>query len=144
MLQESQGNWQAAQPNYQKVLDIQSTNALAANNLAYSMLEHGGNVDVALSLAQTARRGLPDLASTADTLAWAYIQKGTYQQAADMLEDALKKSPQDQAIEYHLGIAYQKMHDVGRAKLHLQHALQMNPKSSLADPIRQALVGLNT
>jgi len=139
MLQESQGNWQAAQPNYQKVLDIQSDNPLAANNLAYSMLDHGGNVDVALSLAQTARRGLPDSASTEDTLAWAYIQKENYQQAADMLEDALKKTPQDQAIEYHLGVAYQKLNDSGRAKLHLQHALQLNPTSSLADTIRKAL-----
>ena len=90
MLQESQGNWQSGQANYQKVLDLQSDNALAANNLAYSMMEHGGNVDVALSLAETARRGLPDSPSTADTLAWAYLQKGNYQQAADMLEDALR------------------------------------------------------
>jgi hypothetical protein len=77
LLPESQGNWQCAQANYQKVLDLQSDNALTANNLPYSMIEHGGNIVVALSLAETARRGLPDSPSTADTLAWAYIQKET-------------------------------------------------------------------
>ena len=56
-----------------------------------------------------------------------------------MLEDALKKARQDQAVEYHLGVAYEKLNDSGRAKLHLQHALQLNPKSGLADTIRKAL-----
>ena len=43
--------------------------------------------------------------------------------------EALKKAAQDQAIEYHLGVAYEKSNDSGRAKLHLQHALELNPKS---------------
>jgi hypothetical protein len=49
---------------------------LAENNLAYPMLEHGGNTDVARSLAQTARQKLPDSPDVADTLAWAYYKKG--------------------------------------------------------------------
>jgi hypothetical protein len=35
---------------------IRRDDAVAANNLAYLMLEHDGNVNVALTLAQTARR----------------------------------------------------------------------------------------
>jgi tetratricopeptide (TPR) repeat protein len=46
-----------------------------------------------------------------------------------MLEDASKKAPQDQAIEYHLGVAYEKLNESGRAKLLLQHALELNPES---------------
>jgi Tfp pilus assembly protein PilF len=56
-----------------------------------------------------------------------------------MLEDALKKAPQDQAIEYHLGVAYEKLNEPGRAKPHLQHALELNPESGLADTIRKVL-----
>ena len=51
---------------------------MAANNLAYLMLENGENVDVALTMAQTARRAMPDSPNSADTLAWAYYYKGTY------------------------------------------------------------------
>jgi len=74
---ESQGNWQQAQTLYQKVLGMQPENALAANNLAYIMIEHGENVNVALTLAQAARRGLPNLPNSADTLGWAYYHNGT-------------------------------------------------------------------
>src|SRR5262249_7518988 len=70
---EAQGNWQEAQSLYQHALGIQPEEALAANNLAYLLLEHGGNVTVALTLAQTARRGFPTIPASADTLGWAYF-----------------------------------------------------------------------
>jgi cellulose synthase operon protein C len=68
---------------YQKALEIQPDNPLASNNLAYLILQQTaqrrGNVDVALAMAQTARRGMPDSSSVADTLGWAYYQKGRVQ-----------------------------------------------------------------
>ncbi len=51
--------------------------------LASVMLQSGGNLDVALSLAQTARRGMPDSPNVADTLGWIYYQKGAYRSAVD-------------------------------------------------------------
>jgi tetratricopeptide (TPR) repeat protein len=53
-------DWDHAKQQYQKALDIQPDNPLASNNLAYVMLQQGGNVDVAFAMAQTARRQLPD------------------------------------------------------------------------------------
>ncbi len=58
-LQESQGDRTGATASYKKALAIQPDQAVASNNLAYLMTETGGNLDVALSLAQTARRVLP-------------------------------------------------------------------------------------
>ena len=55
-------------------------------SLAYRMLQNGENVDVALTLAQTARQGMPNSTSAADTLAWAYYYKGTYGFARDLLK----------------------------------------------------------
>src|SRR5260221_1510188 len=71
-LYERTGNWQQAESSYQKVLTIDSENPLASNNLAYLLLEHGGSPTVALTLAQTARKGLPKLPNAEDTLGWAY------------------------------------------------------------------------
>jgi cellulose synthase operon protein C len=140
-LEESQGNWQDAQRNYQKALEIQPNNAAAANNLAYLLLEHGGNenVDAALSLAQTARRELPDAANTADTLAWAYVNKGLYGLAVSLLQEAVKAAPTNPTYHYHLGVAYQKNNDQTAAKAEFQRALQLNPAQSQADAIRKAL-----
>jgi tetratricopeptide (TPR) repeat protein len=137
--EESRGNWQRAEEMYQKALQASPEHPMASNNLAYLMLDHGGNVDVALSYAQTARSKMPDAANVADTLAWAYYQKGTYGLATDLLEEALRKSPQNPIFHYHLGMVYQKLNKASRAREHLEKALQINPKFPNADDARRAL-----
>ena len=67
-----------AQGLYQKALQLDPNNWIAANNLAFLMIDSKQNVDVALSLAQTARRLKPESPQTADTLAWVYFFKGDY------------------------------------------------------------------
>jgi tetratricopeptide (TPR) repeat protein len=138
-LEESRGNWQKAQVLYQKALQAEPDYPVAANNLAYLLLEHGGNPDVALSYAQVARRGLPDAPNSADTLAWAYYQKGSYELAIELLEEAIKKAPQNPTYHYHLGLAYLKTDKRVQAKEHLERALQIDPKYPHADEVRKAL-----
>jgi tetratricopeptide (TPR) repeat protein len=137
-LEEGRGNWQRAQQLYEKALQIQPDYPLAANNLAYILLEHGGNVDVALSLAQVARRGLPDLPQVADTLGWAYYQKNAFSLAVGLFEEASKKLPTEPTYHFHLGLAYQKLGDPVRARTHLRRALELDSKFK-ADEIRKAL-----
>jgi Flp pilus assembly protein TadD len=138
-LYESSGNWQLAQTTYQKVLSSQPDNALAANNLAYILLEHGGSVNLALNLAQTARRGLPTSPNTADTLGWAYCQNGAYSVAAPLLEDAVSKAADNVTYRYHLGVAYQKLNDKPRARAQFEKIISLNPKAPIADQARTAL-----
>ncbi len=71
-MQESQGDRDGAMASYKKALALQPEQPIAANNLAYLMVDSGQNLDVALSLAQIARRGMPASPNTADTLAWIY------------------------------------------------------------------------
>lgn len=138
-LYEAKGDSAKAQDAYKKVMQIQPDNALAANNLAFSMLESGGNVDVALTLAQTARQGLPNLPATADTLAWAHYKKGVYQSAVDLLEDAVKKAPNDPDIQYHLGMVYSKLNQPAKANSHFQRLLQLRPNYPHAAEVKKAL-----
>jgi tetratricopeptide (TPR) repeat protein len=142
-LYERTGNWQQAESTYQKVLTVDSENALASNNLAYLLLEHGGSPTVALTLAQTARKGLPNLPNAADTLGWAYYNNGGYSVAAPLLEDAVKATPNNPAYRYHLGLTYQKLNDPTRAKAELEKAISLNPASPLADQARHALSQLS-
>ena len=101
-LEDTRGNKQKAEEYYKKSLQIKPDQSLAANNLAYMMLLNGENVDVALTLAQTARRGMPNSPSSADTLAWAYYYKVTYGFARDLLEEAVKTDPGNPTMQYHL------------------------------------------
>lgn len=140
-LEERRGNWDAAQQAYEKALRI-GNDPVSANNLAFLLLEHGGNVDRAVSLAQTARQMMPESPTTADTLAWAYYKKGLYRMAADLLEDAVRKDGSKSSYRYHLGLAYQKLGEKAKAKTQLQKALQIDPKYSLAEEARRALAQL--
>jgi tetratricopeptide (TPR) repeat protein len=138
-LEETRGDWRKAQDLYNKALQIQPNSAIAENNLAYSMLENGGNTDVALSLAQSAHSQAPTAASIDDTLAWAYYHKGLYKMSIEILQDALKIEPDSAPYHYHIGLAYSKLGNVSEAKLHFQHALAVDPKSAEADLVRKEL-----
>lgn len=143
-LYENQGNWQEAQTLYQRALAIQPEEPLAANNLAYIMLEHGGNVTVALTLAQTARRGFPTIPNSADTLGWAYYQNAAYSLAAPLLEEAVKGAPTNAGYRYHLGMTYQKLNDTKRARIELEKSLRIDPKAPSAEKATHALSELGS
>lgn len=138
-LEQSNGNKQGAERDYQRALQIQPQQPVAANNLAYLMLEDGGNPDVALSLAQLARRAMPNSPNTADTLAWAYYSKGAYAFARDLLEGAVKSDPGSAAMEYHLGMVYMKMQNKHDAALHLNRAASLGHGTPVATDAEKAL-----
>lgn len=138
-LEEKRNNWQRAQQLYEKALQVEPDFPLAANNLAFVLLEHGGSVDQALSYAQVARRGLPNIPNTADTLAWAYYRKGVYASAIDLLKEALEQNPQNAVYHFHIGMAYSKSNDAAKARQHLSRSLELAANSPYAAEIRQTL-----
>jgi tetratricopeptide (TPR) repeat protein len=134
-LYESKQNWEQAKSMYQQALSLQPDQPLASNNLAYVILQTGGNVDVALAMAQTARRGMPESANAADTLGWAYYQKGVYQSAIGQFQEALRLGekrgePDDGTIHYHLGMAYQKANQNALARQQLEKAVKLSPNNA--------------
>ncbi len=148
-LYERKQDWAKAKDAYQKALEIKPENPLASNNLAYVMLQSGGNVDMALSLAQTARRGMPDSPNAADTLGWILYQKGAYQSAVDLFQEALKlgeksKAADDPTVHYHLGLAYEKTGKNDLARQHLERVLKINPNYSEAADVKKQLAQLKS
>jgi cellulose synthase operon protein C len=141
-LQEEMGDRDSAIASYKKALQIQPQQPVAANNLSYLMVETGGNLDVALSLAQIARRTMPNSPSSADTLAWVYYQRGNYSSARDLLEDAVKSAPNDAAIHYHLGMTYSKLSNHTDAAIQLKKAASLAPNSQTAKDAEKALSSL--
>ena len=145
-LYEEKKDWDHAKNMYQQALSIAPDQPRASNNLAYLMLEQGGNVDVAMGLAQTARRGMPDSPDAADTLGWAYYHKGIYQSAINQFQEALRLSekhgePDHADLHYHLGIAYQKNKQTALAVQQLEKAVRLDPKN---DNARKALSELRS
>jgi tetratricopeptide (TPR) repeat protein len=138
-----------AKTAYDSALQLRRNDPLASNNLAYVLLETGGNNDLALQMAQTARRGLPESSNVADTLGWAFYQKGVYQSAIDSFQAAIKlaaknNEPDNATYHYHLGLAYAKAEQPALARQHLERVLKLDPKYSDADDVRKQLAQLKS
>ena len=145
----SRQDWAGAEQEYQKVLSLHHDDPVAACNLAYVIMQKGGDLDVALSLAQTARRRMPTSSDAADTLGWVYYQKGAYRPAIETLEAAVSLMQQSRTTDnaryhYHLGMAYAKSGDASRAREQLKRMLKMNPDSMDAGNAQKELAGLKS
>ncbi len=141
-LHEKHGDWLGAEEIYRKAHEAQPDHPAVANNLSYLLLEHGGDLGYAVSLAQTARAGMPDSPNAADTLGWAFYKMGVFNSAINLLQEATRKAPKNPTYLYHLGLAAQKANRLELAKVSYRRVLQLDPKSPHAEEIRQTLAEL--
>jgi tetratricopeptide (TPR) repeat protein len=139
ILMELKGDWEKAQEFYEKCLEINDEFVPAANNLAYLLIENGGNIDRALSLAQTAKRLSPDDPGVSDTLGWVLVQKNAYTSAIAHFEDALDQLSSNPTIHYHMAVAHHRNGNLPTAQEHLELALQKNAPFPEKDKARSLL-----
>jgi len=139
---DQRSEWVQAQTNYQKVLSLQPDNVVAKNNLAWDYAEHGGNIDLALRLAQEAKEANPDDASISDTLGWIYVKTNTLGNAIQLLEESVKRAPKNPNFTYHLGVAYLHAGRMEQAKQLLQTTLELGPGSAQAGDARKLLASI--
>jgi tetratricopeptide (TPR) repeat protein len=128
-LYQSKQDWNDAKGALEKARELQPGDPFAALDLANVLVESGGNLGEALSLAQTAQRSLPNSPDAADTLGWVYYRKGEYPLALNVLQQALKLLQSQNAADsadvlYHLGMTYQKTERPALARKHLEGALK--------------------
>jgi tetratricopeptide (TPR) repeat protein len=90
ILEEAGNNFAEAEKYYRKSLEIAPDSPIAANNLAWLIAEHNnGNLDEALTLAQTAVNQNQRTAEFYDTLGWVYFKKGLYSPAVEQMKKAV-------------------------------------------------------
>jgi len=142
ILYESLKKYDKAKEYYQKVLKINSRFAPAQNNLAYLYAETGGNIDEALTLAQSAKEQFPDDPHISDTLGWVYYKKNIFTRAITYLKEANEKVPDSPVMRYHLGMAFYKNGDKENAKKELGKAIELNPGFPGAEEAKDTLAKL--
>jgi tetratricopeptide (TPR) repeat protein len=84
---------------------------------------------------------MPDSSNAADTVGWAYFQKGVYKSAIDMFQESLRLNERrgasdDATVHYHLGLAYEKLNQPALARQQLERVLKIDPNH---DDARKAL-----
>jgi tetratricopeptide (TPR) repeat protein len=142
MIQELQNNKEEAKRWYEKALVVDAGAPVAANNLAWLTAEQGGNLDLALQLAQTAKARLPESHQIDDTLGWVYYKKGLNTLAIGSFQASVQRDPKNPIYHYHLGLAYAKNGDKEKARESLNQALSLNPKFDGAADAQKTLASL--
>jgi Flp pilus assembly protein TadD len=91
-------------------------------------VENGGNLDVALQLAQMAKRKLPDSAEVNDTLGFIYYKKNLPALAIAPLQLSVQKDPNNPTFHYHLALAYSTNGQTQLATASLEKAITLRPE----------------
>ena len=140
MIHELQNHTAEARRWYEKAIAIDPNAAVAANNLAWlTAQDEGGNLDLALQLAQTAKSRLPDRPEVDDTLGWIYHKKGLTTLAITSFQSSVDKDAKNPLYHYHLGLAYAKNGEKEKARESLKQALSLNPKFQGAEDAQKTL-----
>jgi len=142
ILLEGQGDKAGAQQRYERVVQLDPNAAVASNNLAWMYVQNGGNLDVALQLAQAAKRQLPNTPEVNDTLGFIYYKKDLAALAVPLFQATVDKDPSNPDYHYHLGLAYGRTGDKIKASESLSRALALKPDFSGAQDARTALASL--
>jgi putative PEP-CTERM system TPR-repeat lipoprotein len=143
ILHDKKNQPQKANEYYQKTLDLNKSFYPAANNLAWNLAHHGGNLDLALGLAQKAREANPNDPNVADTLGWIQLKKGSYLSAVSLLKESNEKfKEKNPAVLYHLGMAYLRNGNKSLAAESLSRALALEVSFRGEEEAKKALEDL--
>ncbi len=139
---EVAGEYRDAVAAYRDVLKISPNVPIALNNLAYLLAEHGGDLNEALRLAQSALRWFPQQQSISDTIGWISLKKKETDSALQIFSSLVRKYPEEPLYRYHLAAALYEKGDRTRAKGEAQLALDRKPTAGDEKRIRELLARL--
>lgn len=141
---ERAGNWDAAEADFRKALELNPDQPQVLNYLGYSFVDRGENLDEALDMIQRAVAAQPEAGYIIDSLAWAYFRLGRYEEAVEPMERASLLEPVDPVVTDHLGDVYWAVGRKLEARFQWHRALSFDPEEKEAKRIRRKLeVGLD-
>ncbi|MCU0789620.1 MAG: tetratricopeptide repeat protein [Nitratireductor sp.] len=131
--------WDKAEPNFKKALELSPNQADVLNYLGYSWIDQGINLEEGLKMIKKAVELAPRKGYIIDSLGWAYYKLGRYEEAVVELERAVEILPQDPVLNDHLGDAYWKAGRKLEATFQWNHALASKPEPADEAWIREKL-----
>jgi len=138
VLEQSQ-QWQRAEADLLKALELRPDHPQVLNYLAYSWVDKGMNIEKARVMLEKAVELRPNDGFIRDSLGWALYRMGDMPKAVEHLERALQMQSDDWAINDHLGDAYWAVGRKYEAKFQWRHALSLKPDEDLIEKIKRKL-----
>lgn len=100
---ERLGNWENAETDFRRALELNPGQPEVLNYLGYSLVEKESNLDEALEMIEAAAEARPDSGYIIDSLGWALFRLGRYDEAIGHMEHAAELMPVDPVVNDHLG-----------------------------------------
>ncbi len=126
---ERDGQWERAEGDFLKALELQPEQPYVMNYLAYSWVEQEVNLDEAQQMLVRAVELRPNDGYIVDSLGWVYYRLGHYEDAVTFLERAVELRPQDPVINDHLGDAYWQVGRKQEARFQWRRSLSFEPEA---------------
>jgi tetratricopeptide (TPR) repeat protein len=122
--------WDKAEPNFKKALELNPDQPQVLNYLGYSWIDMNIHLDEGMNMIRKAVDLRPDDGYIVDSLGWAYYRLGKYQDAVDQLERAVELMESDATINDHLGDAYWRVGRKLEAGFQWKRALLAKPEEA--------------
>ncbi len=126
---ERADQWDRAEADFLKGLELRPDQPLVLNYLGYSWIEQGQRYDEALGMLKKAVELRPRDGYIADSLGWVYYRLEDYEGAVRWLERAISLQPDDPIINDHLGDVYWRVGRLDEARFQWQRALSFEPEA---------------
>lgn len=120
--------WDKAEPNFLKALELFPDQPQVLNYLGYSWIDMNIKLEQGLDLIKKAVAARPQDGYIVDSLGWAYYRLGRYDEAVTQLEQAVKLRAEDATINDHLGDAYWRADRKLEATFQWAHARDSKPE----------------
>lgn len=137
--QERLKNWDEAEADFRRALELSPDQPQVLNYLGYSLVEKQENLDEALAMIERAVQARPDSGYIVDSLGWVLYRMGQYDKAVGHMETAVELMPVDAVVNDHLGDVYWAVGRKREAEFQWKRALSfIDPEDtdSEADPDR--------
>ena len=121
---ERQKQFDKAEAEFKKVLNVNPKNAAALNYYGYMLGDLGLRLDEAQILVQRALNEDPYNGAYLDSLGWIYFKENKLQDAETTLRKAVERESHDPTIHSHLGDVYSKLGRTDMAAAEWEKSLQ--------------------
>jgi tetratricopeptide (TPR) repeat protein len=132
-------DWEQAEPNFLKSLELFPDQPQVLNYLGYSWVDMNMNLDEGMEMIEQAVALRPNDGYIVDSLGWAHYRLGDYEAAVQELERAVELRPADPTINDHLGDAYWRVGRRLEAVFQWNRALTLEPEDDQI-PLIQAKI----
>lgn len=133
---ERSGQWDKAETDLLKALELQPDQPDVLNYLGYSWVDQGIHLDRARKMIEKAVELRPNDGAIVDSLGWALFRMGDFANAVKVLEHAVELRPEDPTINDHLGDALWRVGRADEAMFQWKRAIGLDPEPEQVGPLK--------